>query len=83
MDSISEVTHLEKFIGLLKNLSLIIVIPVLFLLSDEYENLKTVMVLVVAILFLLEGFILFSKQKTNSLIDFGVGLFLIAMIIFI
>lgn len=83
MESVSKELRLEKFIGTIKNLSLIIIIPVMFLLSNEHEILKTILVLFLAIIFLVEGFVLFSKQKTNSLINFGIGIFFIAMIIFI
>ncbi len=83
MESVSKEPRFEKFIGRIKDLSLLIIIPMLFLLSNEHEVLKTVLVLYLAILFLVEGFVLFSNQKTSSLINLGVGLFFIGMIIFI
>lgn len=83
MESVSKEPLLEKFIGRIKTLSLIIIIPLLFLLSNGHEILKTILVLILAILFLIEGFVLFFKQKTNSMVNFGVGLFFIAMIIFL
>lgn len=73
----------EKIITLTKNISLIIIIPVLILLSDDYNTLKNILMFLVGVLFLIEGFVLFSKQKVVSLINIIAGTFFIILLFFI
>lgn len=73
----------EKIITVTKNISLIIIIPVLILLSDDYNTLKNILMFLVGVLFLIEGFVLFSKQKVVSLINIIAGTFFIILLFFI
>lgn len=83
MELIEKRTTFSKVVELFKNIFLMITILVLFLLNDEYNTLKSILVLISGILFLLDGLLMFSKQRGTSLINVFAGIFLILILIFL